>query len=713
MDNDIELEIAPGQGLDLYKVRVIRAASGGEPRASLHLDVPRLLGMRPTLENAVLASAAHARSGRVPEMERPLRDAGQQLFEGLFTGAVRETYRASVAVARERGAKLRVVLHLEAPELAALPWEAMWDPEAQAYLCRKEPLVRHVPAPYTPDPLPVDPPMRILCLVASPRGLPELDVELERQRLDQALGAATADGRIHVEWLVNATWDALQDRLLNGTWHVLHFIGHGDYDPDLDQGRVALVREEDGRADWVEASRLVDLLNEANPTPRLVVLNSCSTGQSGTQDVLSGTAAALVNGGISAVAAMQFRISDPAAVAFPRGFYKALAAGKSVDAALSSGRIAILGRGESLEWVTPVLYMRGGASQLFTVQPATPQTRGTTAHPDQTHPQPEASIPPVAAGAPATAPPPIATTSPSPPAVTDDPRYRRAQAAYLDGDLDEALILFEQIHAEHPTVDIPELATARRKREQAALWTHGATGPTGTTPQSPPSPRRGPAGATPPPPAPDAVTHGNATSGGGPSHPTKVGGGEPRPPAESPAPSQNRRRSAVISALIVGLLLAVGGIWMLKGGGTDTGTFGGLNLRAYMRPQESATLEAYVQQERTARVWAKTGDTAGGTLRVTPGGGARIVDAKEVEDGDGPCRVEGGVAICAFGRLTPDDVRDFTIVLDGSEPGTEPTLTVSAATNDGVDASPQTQKYSVDSPAVVPPPPSASGTPAP
>jgi hypothetical protein len=198
-----------------------------------------------------------------------------------------------------------------------------------------------------------------------------LDVERERAHLDEALAAAVADGRVVLEWLAGATWDALQERLLSATWHVLHFIGHGDYDTIRDQGRVALVGE-DGRADWVEAGRLVDLLNEADPTPRLVVLNSCSSGQAGTEDAFSGTASALVHGGISAVAAMQFRISDPAAVAFPRGFYRALAAGKGVDAAVSSGRIAILGRGESLEWVTPVLYVRGDSTLLFRVPTAEP-----------------------------------------------------------------------------------------------------------------------------------------------------------------------------------------------------------------------------------------------------------------------------------------------------------------------------------------------------
>ena len=40
---------------------------------------------------------------------------------------------------------------------------------------------------------------------------------------------------------------------------------------------------------------------------------------------------------------MQYEISDPAAVAFARGFYAAIARGRGVDDAVSSGRVAILG----------------------------------------------------------------------------------------------------------------------------------------------------------------------------------------------------------------------------------------------------------------------------------------------------------------------------------------------------------------------------------
>ena len=187
----------------------------------------------------------------------------------------------------------------------------------------------------------------------------------EQQLLEGALSRLTGAGLADVVWAPSAAWPELQDKLLGGSWHVVHFIGHGDFDSDRDEGVLALTGP-DGRADLVEANRLVDLLRQARPMPRLVVLNSCSGAATGITDLFSGTAAALVRGGVSAVAAMQYEISDPAAAEFARGFYSAIARGRGVDDAVSSGRVAIMGlSGRTLEWVTPVLYLRGLDSRLF------------------------------------------------------------------------------------------------------------------------------------------------------------------------------------------------------------------------------------------------------------------------------------------------------------------------------------------------------------
>ena len=368
MNTVMELEIGPGPDPGSYVVHVLKSVGGGEPTQTITIDLDGLVDRRPLLEATVLSSSVSARRV-MSDTEAVVQDVGRRLFDATFSGDILSAYRTSMAVASERGSSVQIALHLTAPGLAALPWEALFDAEAGVYLCRKEPLVRHVPAPHAPPALSIEPPMRVLGMISSPRGLPALDVGGEKERLEEALRPHLDSGRVELEWLDDVTWNAVHARLLEQKWHVLHFVGHGTYDVETDEGVLVFVGR-DGRADYVTASSLADLLDEAEPTPRLVVLNSCQSGAGGTTDLFSGTAAALAHSGIRAVAAMQFSISDTAAIEFARGFYTALAYGRGIDEAMRSGRIGILGLGRgTLEWVTPVLYLRGENAQLFDVAP--------------------------------------------------------------------------------------------------------------------------------------------------------------------------------------------------------------------------------------------------------------------------------------------------------------------------------------------------------
>uniref|UniRef100_UPI00135C529C CHAT domain-containing protein n=1 Tax=Agromyces humi TaxID=1766800 RepID=UPI00135C529C len=362
----IELEIGPGEEPGTWAVRVLRSAGADAASASFRLDVDTLLTRLPFMDSTVLASAVPARRV-LTEGETEIQRVGTELFSAVFTGEVEEAYRTSRAVAKERGESLQVRLRLVAPTLAALPWESLFDPQAGVYVCRKEPLIRQIPTTDPMEPLNLDPPLRVLAMVAAPGDLPAIDAAGERMRLETALGPHIARGRILVEWLDDVTWANVHEKLLSAPWHVLHFVGHGSYDSSSEEGVLAFVGP-DGRAEYVDASALADLLDEAEPTPRLVVINSCMSGAASTNELYSGTAAALVNSGINAVAAMQFTISDAAAVAFSQGFYSALAYGRRIDEAVVSGRIAILGLGrDTLEWVTPVLCLRGDDTRLFIV----------------------------------------------------------------------------------------------------------------------------------------------------------------------------------------------------------------------------------------------------------------------------------------------------------------------------------------------------------
>ena len=368
MASVIELEVTAAAAEGQFNVRVVQPAS--DSTTTMQLDAKGYTDSRDDLETAVLASAVAGRRVLSPGEQR-LRSVGQQLFDALFTGQVGETYRASATAAGARGERLQVVLRLDVPELAAIPWESMYDAQNDEYIGLADPLIRHIPSTDA-EPLEIVPPLKVLVLVASPDGMTALDVEAERKKLSDALAEPIADGRIDLKWLMQASWEEVQDEMLSGTWHVLHFIGHGDYDPRTEQGVIALVGE-GGGIHLVEADRLAGLLNEARPAPRLVVLNSCQSGRSGTRDLFSSTAATLVRRGISAVAAMQFSISDAGAAKFARGMYSALASGRSIGDAIGSGRVGLLSTPGSLEWVTPVLYVSGDTTKLFTITSAPPQ----------------------------------------------------------------------------------------------------------------------------------------------------------------------------------------------------------------------------------------------------------------------------------------------------------------------------------------------------
>lgn len=149
-------------------------------------------GWRRELQNAVLTSSVSARRIR-RGAERPAREAGDALFTALLgTGEVAGQYRASAAVAASRDQALRVVLRIDAPDLAGLPWEAMYDQAAGGYLCLHGQLVRHIPVPVPAAPVAVRTPMRILGVISSPRGLPPLDINKERSLLAGALAGPAA-----------------------------------------------------------------------------------------------------------------------------------------------------------------------------------------------------------------------------------------------------------------------------------------------------------------------------------------------------------------------------------------------------------------------------------------------------------------------------------------------------------------------------------------
>ncbi|HEY7358124.1 MAG TPA: CHAT domain-containing protein [Ktedonobacterales bacterium] len=362
---DFDLEIGAGHGRT-YPVAVIRSPAG-EAHGTLHFPFDEA-ALHERLDQVQTALDTPAQASR--KAAQAVQEFGQRLFEALFTGDIRSCYDVSLReVARQDDRGLRVKLRIQTPGLAALPWEFLYDTRQGEYVClsRQTPIVRYLELPQSIQPLPVKPPLKILGMIASPSDQAALDVQREQGRVREALKGLMADGLVELTWLGGQTWRDLQRALRGGPWHIFHFIGHGGVDPAAGEGLLALA-DEDGRTSLMTATQMSHLLAD-HRSLRLVLLNACEGAQGNQRDLFSSTAATLARRGIPAVLAMQYEITDRAAIECTRSFYEALADSMPVDAAVSEARKAIsLGIANTLEWATPVLYMRSPDGALFEVQ---------------------------------------------------------------------------------------------------------------------------------------------------------------------------------------------------------------------------------------------------------------------------------------------------------------------------------------------------------
>ena len=131
------------------------------------------------------------------------------------------------------------------------------------------------------------------------------------------------------------------------------------------------MEDDHGRARLVGGEDLGTLLHD-HRSLRLAVLNSCEGARGDRADPFSGTAQSLIQQGIPAVVAMQFEITDDAAITFGHVLYEAIADGYPLDAATAEARKAIYADGNLTEWGTPVLYSRAPDGRIFDIQDRPP-----------------------------------------------------------------------------------------------------------------------------------------------------------------------------------------------------------------------------------------------------------------------------------------------------------------------------------------------------
>lgn len=364
---DFDLEIVP-DGSN-YRARVL-ASPGGDATAPVTLPFSNT-----EIENLILRmgmSRGKTRGTGDSVRAQAAKALGGGLYSAVFQDGVARCWATSLAIARREHSSLRLRLRLnDSPELADLPWEFLYDPSSLNrffLLSRETPLIRYLALPDPPGTLQIAPPLNILLLVSGPKDEDALDVALEEKLLRDALQNLLETGMVTIERLhPPATLSNLQHAFRTNEYHILHFIGHGRFDEQRGRGLIIL-ENEDGNGAAVDGERFARLIHDESL--RLVILNSCDGARPTRSDAFGGFAQRVIQQGIPAVIAMQFAITDQAAVAFSREFYSALAANFPVEDAVAEGRKAIYALPNDTEWGTPVLYSRAPDGVLFDIRGA-------------------------------------------------------------------------------------------------------------------------------------------------------------------------------------------------------------------------------------------------------------------------------------------------------------------------------------------------------
>ena len=319
---------------------------------------------------------------------------GAEIFLKLWESQARRTLRIQLPGASEEE-------NLLAAALARVPWEIGRPSADQPTLGERNLLVRVVHDMAEPKSTPIElgpnESLRVLFVFAEARGSHPLAARRERQELLELFEQEIYPKRRVVAHFLShgVTRERLEAQIReNGGYHVVHWSGHGHLNL-LELARAG------GGSDRLSGKELLDLCGGL--IPRLVFLSACHSGDilrvknwndflavaqgqspgtkqgppAETKDIpldrppgYTGTAHAMLQGGVPSVVAMRYAVGDEYARDLAVAFYRALLAyaqPQNAAAALTTARQSLLdpkkhagGRYDVCDHATPVLY---GAEQ--------------------------------------------------------------------------------------------------------------------------------------------------------------------------------------------------------------------------------------------------------------------------------------------------------------------------------------------------------------
>jgi tetratricopeptide (TPR) repeat protein len=273
--------------------------------------------------------------------------------------------------------------------LLGLPWELLHDGNSYLFQGAKPTRVRRrLPGTEGFGVAVVAPPIRILLITARPDDEACGYIDHRSSALPLVEATEALPGLVKLHLLSPPTLPALRAELERARdqkrpYHVVHFDGHGVYDPSVGLGGLCFERPEDSnkleqrRHSTVNSDELGPLLRD-HRIP-LVCLDACQSAQAG--QASESVASALLKVGVASVVAMSHSLLVETSRRFVAAFYGALARGKRVGDAMLAGqrqlkddsfRGRIFGAGELRldDWFVPVLYQEKDDPQLFKSTPA-------------------------------------------------------------------------------------------------------------------------------------------------------------------------------------------------------------------------------------------------------------------------------------------------------------------------------------------------------
>lgn len=295
-----------------------------------------------------------------------VKKVGTLLFEKLFQDKVNNIYQQSIGqINADKEEGVRISLRIDPPEIAALPWELIYDEDRDSFLAMsvETPLTRYLEVFEPIRELATEPPIKVLLVIPNRS---ELDDEGEKKIVVAAI--EELQKRIPVKIKIiegTVTQKKIDQALLEDKYHIFHFIGHGKFSKDK---ACLIINNEAGKDDEL-SSFPFSLYFESYPSIKLIILNSCKGAKLSPTQPLVGMAPELIKKGVPAVVAMQYSIPDDVAVVFADGFYRKLCASVDrgrVDMAVSHARKRICQEYEdTYDFAIPVLFMRSDTGIIF------------------------------------------------------------------------------------------------------------------------------------------------------------------------------------------------------------------------------------------------------------------------------------------------------------------------------------------------------------